>query len=217
MNKKILYLLSFLLIIIVPVVVNFLMMFSTPLTKGAISDWISFYGSYIGSLLGFFGVILTIRYSKKEAMLDREESAKKFKEEQKLLYRPYFKANLIGGVKSDDGLFSLVATDKSLLKIGIKNCGNSFAPVLKINKIDKNNNYHFLNGFNDYVVQAEPFELPIILLDKSQNKGVITLELAYKDIFNNGYSQTIIIHYEMVKDTIAIFPITTTAPIEIIF
>ena len=66
-NLKYIFLVSVLLLILLPVLVNVLMSFSISNVYGETSTWITFFGSYIGSvlsgLLTLSGVFLTIRYT----------------------------------------------------------------------------------------------------------------------------------------------------------
>lgn len=49
-NKKLIIIV--IAVLIMPIVINVLMSIPTPWAKGEVGDWISFYGSYIGALLG---------------------------------------------------------------------------------------------------------------------------------------------------------------------
>ncbi|MBB6218159.1 hypothetical protein HNQ80_004299 [Anaerosolibacter carboniphilus] len=74
-EKFMLPMLMILLILIMPLIVNILMLFSTPLAKGNIDAWISFYGSYLGGVIGgiatIFGIYLTLKYSKEKDIDDK--------------------------------------------------------------------------------------------------------------------------------------------------
>lgn len=49
-NKKLIIIV--IAVLIMPIIINVFMSIPTPWAKGEVGDWISFYGSYIGALLG---------------------------------------------------------------------------------------------------------------------------------------------------------------------
>lgn len=53
------------------------------------SDWLAFYGAYIGILIGSLSVIITIYFTNKEARLDRNHSDNQFTEQLRSSKMPY--------------------------------------------------------------------------------------------------------------------------------
>lgn len=75
-SNKVQLILFFGFVIFIPIIVNFLMMFTTPLTIGNYEHWISFFGSYFGSIIGGLFTLLGIRYTLKQA--DKKEFIESF-------------------------------------------------------------------------------------------------------------------------------------------
>jgi hypothetical protein len=141
MNKKIKYLLmiigTLLISILIPLIVNRVIINNNFHSKASNDGWISFYGSYLGGILGGFGtlvgVLITLRETRKEnikpfLVLDFDESPKEIYSSEK-----YSEINRNGNVMN----FYQIPSISELFDINIRNTGKGYAKNIQITMLVK--------------------------------------------------------------------------------
>ena len=103
------------------------------------SDWLAFYGAYIGILIGSLSVIITIYFTNKEARLDRNHSDNQFTEQLRSSKMPYITFFHNSAKKPDhridlNNLFDIEIYSKSF-RLFLKNIGNGHATDFRISYI----------------------------------------------------------------------------------
>ena len=107
MNKKIIFIIfvSLLVVILLPITIDWLIIGNNFPSNISNSDWVGFFGGYVGALLGavvsLFGIIATIKYTNEQNKIDRE-----------LQVRPYCSIRYV----HDD---KIVGTNKVLAELPI--------------------------------------------------------------------------------------------------
>lgn len=191
-------------VILIPIYVNLLMSFSTPWTNGNESDWISFYGNFVGGVITLIALFITLKHNESDQNKLRHDSV-----------RPYIRAwHLNGAVDCDDLLRKVPTYDfvyspnkKAFLKkvkfddgngnrdmfirgLVVENIGQGIAAELTIKlKDDKNNSY----GINDTVsLGVGNKEIYRFLINKNYIKvGQYKIIFYYEDILRKKFFQEI--------------------------
>lgn len=224
------------LIVAVPVIIDWLIIGSDIPSNISNSEWVNFLGSYIGAVLGAMvslaGIIITIRYTNEQNRIDRE-----------LQVRPYCSIRYVHESK-------IVGTDKELASILLgcepqENNGSEYRSMIYIKNIglgpatsfvfeseeidDGRDHYPILTPPNRNAVNllqaGEEAVIPVRIwfnIDAISNEDIIDLgepetfryqakpavmtkyknfeikiRLIYTDIFQNRYSQNMVLKSNM--------------------
>lgn len=156
------------------------------------SEWVSFLGSYVGAIFGSVatvaGIIITIKYTRKEAHKDREIAEVRLKEDRRLSHAPF----IIESFSYEDD-YSIESGTSLLIKkrtlaeeeakelgfiavsgyIILTNIGNgtALAPEIIDAKIHDNNNQDILNT----VVEKDTFPITRAILKDNSIEIVVRL------------------------------------------
>ncbi len=225
MNKNELYSLGKFIvvsIIAVPILVNILMMIPTPITQGDTGDWISFYGSYIGSILGLFGVVITIAYMSDQAKKDRKYYEDKSNEDRRNSFLPILK--YVASAHHQDE-FTIEIKEEGTRKskvVYIKNIGLGTMCDVRIESIK----YCFeamgtvTRGNLDTVAVSESFALlidfkvPILNYYGTHNSFNRKMEIKFRfnNLFGDNYTQTLILNAKTAGADLMVTPLSFSMP-----
>lgn len=174
----------------------------------------SFYGGYLGAIIGLVGVIISIFYSSREAKIDRINALNLANEERRHSKMPFIiledVSNIISTTidlypclivgKSSTGYFDTAPRELSFKNIGT-GPATDFMLIFENTNVFKENNesFDFKGTFKTSVLNQEQiFEFCILTMDdKDSLKHVLSAEtpyafelsIEYKDIFGNKYNQ----------------------------
>lgn len=139
---------SMVLIIFLPIAMDWFIIGNEVHSNISNSDWVSFLGSYIGSILGaifgFAGIIFTIRYTREENRSDRELQIKPYFDIKYDITKKIIKPSYsIGEISYGCGEYTNFHSDEVSGLIVMKNVGLGSAINCRINveKIDDNRNH----------------------------------------------------------------------------
>lgn len=114
--------LLFVVLPFIPIIVNILMSFSTPYTKGKIDDWIPFYGSFLGAIISVAGIFLVTRIqtdkqekliqdqieNNKEDVLSQITANEKKEHENRVIQQQYILSELLIELKDTQKKLKLI-------------------------------------------------------------------------------------------------------------
>lgn len=164
------------------------------------SDWLSFYGGYLGAIIGAIGVFFTLYITNKLATYDRINNIKTHNENLRYSRIPYFL--LEESPKEHHDPHFVVSMNKysefrNEISLVLKNIGEGFATNFYISTIKYNDNeinlilsngkpeINLINTQSDYDVKFKFY------LEKNEQSKIedIFIEIYFSDIFHNTYTQ----------------------------
>lgn len=179
----------------------------------ASSDWLGFYGGYLGTLLGSLGVLLTIYYSNDSSKQERNFNIENYNHNLRIENMPFFLLEEIG--KDDIALPNLcIEFDSKGDHIGkvtliLKNIGKGFATNFILdNTIYKDFEIKNTEGrtekglisINDSFIVNIIFHYP----DKIDYEELVSFKVYFSDIFGNTYSQSF--YFNLNFSDVSLFP-----------
>ncbi|MBQ2997271.1 MAG: hypothetical protein IJE22_08600 [Oscillibacter sp.] len=208
------------IVLIIAIVVNLSMQIPIPtLSSLSSSDWLAFWGSYLGGALGCFPAMAALQHSHKESARQHEET----RTDRRLSVMPVFDCQISAisrfiewdvssaahiGMNSDGTLKRISEYDEPMYdcnshisRIELSNCG--LGPALQV-RISHNSSSVDINLLNNNSTRYYAFEPHWQFFKKHQSKHpdaqTITLGLTFMDIFGNHYTQTQILEYSFCAD-----------------
>lgn len=164
------------------------------------SDWLSFYGGYLGAIIGAIGVFFTLYITNKLANYDRTINVETHNENLRYSRIPYFLLEE-SPKEHHDPHFTLSMNKysefRNEISLVLKNIGEGFATNFYISTIKYNNNginLNFSNGspeINLINTQSDyEIKFNFYLEQNEQSKFEdIFIEIHFSDIFHNTYIQ----------------------------
>ena len=152
------------------------------------SEWLGFYGSYIGVLIGTLSVLITIYFTNKEAKADRFHSDTQFTEQLRSSKMPYIR-------------FSDYSTEKPIYKIDLMDTFNHM-DFSKYNELSSQVFLLFLKNIGDG--HATDFRIDSITFEAG-SKVNINFDYPYpilKDIFSK--EENLYIKFYLPKEVTAL-------------
>jgi hypothetical protein len=170
------------------------------------SAWIGFFGSYFSSIATIIGIYWTLQYNREQVKSDRIYLEHRSIEDRRLQHIPFLQIVLkdfkqYNQQNKTDTIVQLDAdfTHSSYKYLHIKNIGIGPIIDLEISRVDYEFlHYHVINA-NDEIKEMVEFRI------KNDHKCI--LEIYYKDLFGNRYTQSLIINLwpEIEKNVIFAF------------
>lgn len=195
-------LVSIIVLFTIPLIVNYII--KTPSKFGFINEvnisaWISFYGSVVGGLLTLVGVVYTINKQDEFNKLDKIAQDDLNEKNAIMEYFPNFNFSYSNEI-SDSKSFTELCTSRDVCDdfagvIIIKNVGSNNAKNLRIQCINKNENYksELISLNNGYVVRNEEYYIKIFLKSLSNLSPIpIDLNIYFEDSICHEYKICIV-------------------------
>ncbi len=150
----------------IPIFIAIIVSIKNPINIETSNDWISFYGSYIGSIIGVIGVFIVMRVDQTQRNSERRDQLfiKNIELYQKLL--KIFKLRNLNKMKSD---FELIKKEKEWILLDVKTKSEIEKTIALINK------YNETNGLWDTILSFsyhnlyDYFKIPMTLYDESHD------------------------------------------------
>ena len=215
------------LIILIPIGIDHLIIGNGIYSNISNSDWVSFLGSYIGSLIGagvsVVGIFMTIKFSEKQSKNDREFMIEMNREERRLSISPLLICQTDNNIhKFDSSFISSLDGEKSntpfnvlivITNVGIGDAVDFELSFISYNEEDmrqslvsnyfkKDTSMRVLVDLSIYLLempediddhlekQPEGRLLEYAVPEKYNHRGGnIKMEIKYKDLIGNAYSQ----------------------------
>ncbi|SET61736.1 hypothetical protein SAMN05660297_02943 [Natronincola peptidivorans] len=181
------------IIVLLPIIINFILLIKTPIPVAENNDWISFFGGYIGGVTTLLGVWFTIDYYRKKD----EEERNKADEKARLSLMPYFKVVNLDSLPQyyKEVFFSCIDSTGMMTTLTspfmIKNVGLGTAVDV---------NFLYLTNFDWNadslrltlaVKDEEHIELNIQIPEDGIGGNTLWLTINYADLLGNKYEQAI--------------------------
>lgn len=203
------------------------------------SEWVSFLGSYVGSLFGgvtsIVGIIMTIEYTKKETSDEREIAEKRLKEDRRLSKAPFIIASLNNDFDAPLKNRTTISIknyspeevgSRGIGKISLTNIGNGVMlnPRLIFASIKMRDNYipervwalpNVDLPTTKAILVNEALDVHIQLADNLFVKRnmlsyfIVTFKIQYFDVMNYRYKQEIKVVFQATEIEDSFIPISS--------